>query len=365
MKEADMKSVPQFHRTNRPFRWGFKKIAVAASGMLPLVLGLSTNPAFADPFRATNPRQVGDQTEAAFKAMFEQGNYTEANELLSTAETDEPLAYALKASLAYMNEDLDSMGENARLTRETAEQLKATDPLRGNLYIAAGHFLEGAHSFLTEGVVRSTPAVLSGLQRVFDSLEEAEAVDPNDPELNLLKGYMDLMLSVNLPFANPEQAIQRLQSYAGPSYLAQRGIAIGYRDLDQQDQALTAVDQALQQTPSNPELFYLKAQILRRKSDDATAEEQKRLQRQSLNFFRQAWQYRTQLPETTVEQLDREACRTFQQLRDRNPDVCNDRAIDWQRAERNAANDATPDVTNETDNATDDTNSDPGTEAEN
>ena len=54
-----------------------------------------------------------------------------------------------------------------------------------------------------------------------------------------------------------------------------------------------------------------------------------------MNFFRQAWQLRTQLPENTVEQIDREACRTFQYLRDRDPDACGDsHSIDWQRTEQ-------------------------------
>lgn len=331
-----MTPVSQLNPTKSP-RWGVKRITATVSGTLALVLSLVGNPALADPFRTTNPHPIGDQTEAAFEAMFEEGNYVKAAQLLQSAETDEPLAYALKASLNYNDEDLDAMGENARLTRETAEKLKSTDPLRGNIYIAVGYFLEGAHAFLTEGVVRSTPAVLSRLQQVFDSLNEASKIDPNDPELNLLKGYMDLMLSVNLPFANPQQAIERLQNYAAPVYVSQRGIAIGYRDLNQQDQALAAVDQAIQQAPSNPELFYLKAQILRRQSDGVEGEDQRRLRRQSLNFFRQAWNLKTQLPANTVHQIDREACRTFQQLRNRNPDACSgDTAINWQREQTQA-----------------------------
>jgi tetratricopeptide (TPR) repeat protein len=313
-----------------------KQALAIVTGSVALSFGIWSHPAWAgDPFRSENPRNVGDQTEAAFKAMFEQGNYVAASELLENGESDEPLTYALRASIAYMNEDLDAMGENATLTREKAEQLLAQDPLRGHLYTAAGFFLEGAYSFLTEGAVRSTPTVLGKLQQVFTSLGEAEKLEPNDPELNLLKGYMDLMLSVNLPFANPEDAIQRLETRAAPAYLAQRGIAIAYRDLDQQDQALTAVDRALQETPENPELFYLKAQILRRQSDDVEGEEKTRLQRQSLNLFRQAWQLQSQLPENTAEQLDREACRTFQYLRDRNPDACvSDHSINWQRTEQ-------------------------------
>lgn len=314
-----------------------KRMTAAVAGTLTIALTLLSHPAWAgDPFRASSPHAIDEQTEAAFRAMFEQGNYVEATQLLQTAETNEPLTYALKSSLAYMNDDLDAMGENARLTREKAEQLVGTDPLRGHLYIAAGLFLEGAYSFLTEGAVRSTPAVLGKLQQVFDNLDEAEKIDPNDPELNLMRGYMDLMLATNLPFANPQEAIQRLETQAAPSYLAQRGIAIGYRDLDQQDQALAAVDRALQETPNNPELLYLKAQIIRRQSDDAEGEEQTRLRRQSMNFFRRAWQQQAQLPENTVEQIDREACRTFQYIRNRDPNACNedDHAIDWQRTEQ-------------------------------
>lgn len=315
---------------------GFKRLAATVAGTLTIALVLLSPPAWAgDPFRTSNPHAIDDQTEAAFKAMFEQGDYVKAAELLQTTETDEPLTYALRGSLAYMNDDLEAMGENAHLTQEKAEQLMATDPLRGHLYIAAGLFLEGAYSFLTEGAVRSTPSVLGKLQQVFDNLDEAEKIDPNDPELNLMRGYMDLMLATNLPFANPQDAIQRLETLAAPAYLAQRGIAIGYRDLDQQDQALAAIDQAIQATPNNPELFYLKAQIIRRQSDDVEGDEQARLRRQSLNFFRRAWQLRAQLPENTVEQIDREACRTYQYLRNRNPDACNDdHAIDWQRTEQ-------------------------------
>lgn len=309
---------------------GITRLTVAIASILTLT-GIWANPASADPFRTNNPRQIGDQTEAAFRAMFEQGNYPEAAQLLQNAESNEPLAYALKASIAYIYEDYNAMGENARLTRETAEQLMETDPLRGNLYIAAGLFLEGGHTFLTQGAVRATPTVLSNLQQVFNHLGEAEKIDPNDPELNLLKGYMDLILSVNLPFSNPEEAIQRLQNYAAPIYVAQRGIALGYRDLDQQDQALTAIDQALQAAPNNPELLYLKAQILRRKAEDLQGTEQRQVQTQSLTFFRQAWTLREQLPEETVEQIDREACRTFQQAEDKNPDDCGEREINWQR----------------------------------
>lgn len=155
-----------------------RRVTAAVTGGLTVALSVWVNPALADPFRTNNPHQIGDQTEQAFRALFEQGNYQQAAELLRTAEPNEPLAYAMKAALAYIDEDWNTMGQNARLTRESAEQLMATDPLRGHLYVAAGQFLEGAHTLSTQGAVRATPAILSKLQQIFDSLKEAEKLIP-------------------------------------------------------------------------------------------------------------------------------------------------------------------------------------------
>jgi tetratricopeptide (TPR) repeat protein len=281
------------------------RFAATVTSSVAIALSLVTTsgiaPAWAgDPFRATNPHAIDDQTEAAFNALFKQGNYVEADRLLRTPNTNEPLAFAIKASLSYLEQDTSDLGRNATLTREAAQRLLQTDPLRGHLYTAVGHFLEGAYALQSRGTFAATPEVLGKLQQVFDELQEAERISPNDPELNLIKGYMDLMLAVNLPFANPNDAIQRLQANAAPSYLAQRGIAIAYRDLDQYDQALTAVDRALAETPNNPDLFYLKAQILRQQQKPT----------ESLEFFNRALQSRAQLPRDVVAQIVYEACRT-------------------------------------------------------
>ena len=300
-------------RSRRQLRW--QQATTAIVGTITIALSTWVSPAQADPFRTSGNHRVGDQTEAAFRALFEQGNYQEAANLLRSAEANEPLAYAMKASLAYVDQNWNVMAENARLTRETAERLVQADPLRGHLYIAAGLFLEGAHTLSTQGTVRATPAVLGKLQQVFNQLKEAEKIDPNDPELNLLKGYMDLMLAVNLPFANPQQAIERLETRAAPAYLAQRGIAIAYRDLDKLDQALTAVNTALQQTPTNPELLYLKAQILRKQNNG----------QESLRLFRQALVKKEQLPRNIVRQIAWEQCRTFNQVNNRSRDCENAR----------------------------------------
>lgn len=287
-------------------------------------IGLMALPAWAgDPFRGeSSSRSIDAQTEAAFNQIFVEGNYLEAARLLQTADSSEPLAYAMRASLGYLDGQMDALGENARLTRESAEQLVATDPLRGHLYIAVGHFLEGAYIFSTESPVRATPIVLGKLQQVFDNLEEAEKIDANDPELNLLQGYMDLMLAVNLPFSNPQQAIDRLRDHADPDYLAERGIAIGYRDLDQQDQALQAVDRAIALTPNNPDLLFLKAQILTRQGKLA----------ESLPFYQQALALRAQLPPSLAGQMTFEQCRVENRVnqggRQRNCDAERDAVRD-------------------------------------
>lgn len=316
MTKTTLSLAPQSKQAHAKVFQRLRRLTAATTSGITFALSLWIYPASADPFRSSNPHQVGDQTEQAFKVLFEQGNYRQAEELLRSAETNEPLAYAMKSALAYIDRDWDIMGENARLTLETAEQLVEVDPLRGHLYMAAGQFLEGAHTLSTQGTVRATPAILSKLQQVFDSLKEAEKIDPQDPELNLLKGYMDLMLAVNLPFSNPEQAIERLQNYGAPAYLAQRGIAIAYRDLDRPDQALVAVNSALQQTPDNPELLYLKAQILRRQGSE----------QESLRFFRQALAKQPQLPRNLAYQIAWEQCRTVNQVRNRERD-CSEVAL--------------------------------------
>ncbi|HSM82128.1 MAG TPA: Sll0314/Alr1548 family TPR repeat-containing protein [Nodosilinea sp.] len=282
-------------------RPGSRFKALVAGTLTTAFLGLAPMAAQAgDPFRPNDPHAIGDKTEAVFTALFYKGNYTEAQTLVGqaiAAEPNEPMNYAVAAALGYLNRDLDQLAEQARLTQETAEALKASDPLRGHLYSAVGVFMQGAHVLQTQGIARGTPSALRLLQRVFSELEAAERIDPNDPELSLLKGFMDLLLAVNLPFANPDQAITRLQN-GSPAYLAHRGIAIGLRDLGRYNEALVEVDKALQAAPDNPDLMYLKAQILRLQERNEA----------SLPFFRSALAYADQLPPSTARQIAYEAC---------------------------------------------------------
>lgn len=255
-----------------------------------------------DPFRTQSPSaSISSTSEQIFYAMFREGDYVAAREALESADAganSDPLFHALGAAFAYLDEDWDALADGAMMTEQTAQQLANSDPLRSNLYAAVGTFLEGAYILQTEGVAQGTPKALGMLQTVFDSMDAAEAIDPTDPELSLLKGYMDLLLAVNLPFANPERAIERLQTYGYPAYAAYRGIALGYRDLERDPEALAAVDTALEAAPENPDLLYLKAQILRR------------LERipESIEYFDLALSYAEQLPDQTLRQLAFERC---------------------------------------------------------
>lgn len=275
--------------------------ALLAGTLTTVLIGLTTLPALAgDPFRPNDPHAIGEATESAFKSLFYQGDYKEAQQLVQqavTAEPNEPMNHAMAAAIGYLNKDLEEVSRQAELTQSTAAALKETDPLRGHLYTAVGVFLEGGYVLQTQGIARGTPTALRMLQQVFSELEAAEKIDANDPELSLLKGFMDLLLAVNLPFANPDQAIARLEN-GYPAYLSHRGIAIGLRDLDRYDEAIVEVDKALAAAPENPDLIYLKAQILYLKDDKPG----------SLALFQQALTYAEQLPDPTVRQIKFEAC---------------------------------------------------------
>ena len=259
-----------------------------------------------DPFRSENPRDIGEHTEEAFETIFFLGDYKGAKEPLQLAQqesTNEPLAYALLASLAFTERDWDTLNVYAQKTLQTADALKDTDPLRSNLYLAVGHFMEGTYRYEEEGAV----SAIQKLQLVFKHFDAAEDIDPNDPELNLIKGYVDLLLAVNLPFSSPEQAIERFETYASPEYLVDRGIAVAYRDLKDYDKALDFVNQALEIAPDNPEHYYLKGQILRKigkKNEDIATLEK------ALDHFSRAASLEEQLPEFIVKPLKREIRQT-------------------------------------------------------
>ncbi len=316
-----------------------KRFVSALAGAGAFAFGVFVLPSLAgDPFRSNNPRSIGTITQQAFDAIFLEGNYREAAEGLlpqaTAREPNEPLVYAMQASIAYTHwqgnkKDTALLAEvksNATKTLEAAEKLKATDSMRGNLYTAVSHGLEAATILEEEGSVRGAAKALGKLQQVYGFLDAAEKEAPQDPELNLIKGWMDLLIAVNLPFSDPTQAIARLEK-ASPSYLAARGIAIGHRDLKNYDEALQHVDRALQAAPNNPELHYLKAQILVRQAEKNKQTDQRNAAKAS---FQTALSKPERLPKALVAQIFFEYCRNQRRIdnKERNCDGKRDQIRD-------------------------------------
>ena len=291
-------NYPHSKRFSRRFKWFGSLVA----GTAAIALCFCSHSVFAaDPFRADDQHDIGENTEAAFEAIFKYGNYTEARQYLDMAEeseADEPMVHAMLASMAYLDENWEELRERAELTRATGERLIEADPLRGHIYTAVGIFLEGAHTVTTQGIARGAPTALRKLQQVFSHFDQAERISENDPELSLVKGYMDLLLAVNLPFSNPEKAITYLDTHGYPAYIAQRGIALGYRDLGQYSDAIEAVDRAIEEAPDNPELYYLKAQLYSIEDRDS----------ESLELYNQTLEYEDQIPQRLVQRARFEHC---------------------------------------------------------
>ncbi|MCS6960429.1 MAG: Sll0314/Alr1548 family TPR repeat-containing protein [Pseudanabaenaceae cyanobacterium SKYGB_i_bin29] len=253
-------------------------------------------PAWAgDPFRTTNPRPIGNETEKAFQLLFQQGNYLAGAKQVDTAlrtEADEPLLHSLRAAIAYLEKDFPGMLVYANRIKDNAQKLLPRDKLRGHLYTGVGLFMEAGHIVSTQGVIKGSPQAIAVLQKALEEIAKAQEVDPTDPELNLIKGYMDILVASVLPLADLEAALNTLRQ-AAPEYLRWRGIALGYRDAKKSDLALEAVDKAIALAPQNPELFYLKGQILWQKG---SIEEGKR-------FYRLAAERSSQLPKEVARQL--------------------------------------------------------------
>lgn len=313
-------------------------LAIFSSSVLLLSLG--TTAAWAgDPFRGDrNPSNIGDHTEAAFEAIFAAGDYRQALHHIQMAlrsEGSDPLAPAIRASLAYnLDSDLETMQRYAEQTKVAAQALldrpnaSPQDQVRGNLYLAAGTFLDGVYTWENE---KDYVSAALTVQEVFGYINAAERIDEaaqlNDPELNLVKGYIELLLSVNLPMSSPENAIAEFEATAQPRYLVDRGIAIAYRDIGYKagkagnvDKARTAyrnaldhVNNSLDATPGNPELLYLKAQILHEQGkvnqgvakQNPTARDIAQVE-EAVDLFNQALAARAQLPVSLPAQIERE-----------------------------------------------------------
>jgi len=255
-----------------------------------------------DPFRTgEGSRPISDATEAVFVAVFQEGDYVKAKTLLPTAlktSSQEPLTLTMAAGMAYLDSNWADLNRYANQTLQVAQKLSAKDPLRSNLYQAVGNFLLAAYDMSEGGAgpVAGVALALMRAQDVFGYLNQAKAINPNDPELNLIQGFIEWGVANNLGIFKIEDAISRLQNQAAPPYLSYRGVALAYRDLNQSQLALEAIEKALAAAPNNPELLYLKAQILSQAGNKQA----------SLSFFNQALAMSNQLPPDLIKQIQLE-----------------------------------------------------------
>ena len=251
--------------------------------------------------------------------MFRDGDYAKAKEYLNLAlktEPNEPLTYAMSTLYPFSAGDFEQVKIYGDRTITAAEQLMSTNPMRGNLYQGVGMAILAAYEMKKAN--GGALGALSKLQMVFEYIDKAKTIAPNNSELNLIKGYMDLLLAVNVPFSDANQAIEQLKN-AEPKYLALRGMYIGHRDLKEYDRANTAIDNARKLAPQNPELTYYKAQLLGIRGREQHSDSDLRA---SIQLFESAYQKRDGLLLSTIAQILSERCQAKSSLAKTNSDAC-------------------------------------------
>ncbi len=262
----------------------------------------------------------GSNIERAKEAMFRDGDYIRAKKYLDaarTSEPNEPLVYAMSTLYPFSAGNLEQVKRYSEQTAQAGKRLMNVNPVRGNLYQGVGGAIGAAYEMKKNGPL----GALNRLQQVFKYMDAAKKLNPNDPELNLIKGYMDLLLAVNVPFADANQAIEQLKN-SEPKYLAYRGIYIGYRDLKKYDQALAAINTAIKLAPNNPELTYYKAQVLAIRGRANKSTKDSNDLRESIRLFESAYQKRDRLLTSTIVQILSERCQAKSALNKTNTDGC-------------------------------------------
>jgi tetratricopeptide (TPR) repeat protein len=261
--------------------------------VFPLATLLFASPALAqDPFRTgSDARPMGPTLESAFEDFFRTGEFQDANQKLNKAQSEnpnEPLVYTLQAALAYQNGQREKMLAMTQKTRDVAQSMEAKDPGRSHLYRGIAQGLEGSSYYLKDGFL-GLPKALTYVTSMFLEIDRARQLAPDDPEVNLFVGYIDLLLN---KYSDALKGFRK----AGPPYLALRGQALVLRDTKAYPQAQAMTENALVAAPRNAELHYLKAQTLalQNKPEEALAS------------FNKALELGKQLPPSTKTQLMRE-----------------------------------------------------------
>ncbi len=270
-------------------------------------------------FPTSGNREKGSNVERAKEAMFRDGDYVKAKQHLDAAlktEPNEPLTYAMSTLYPFSLGDFEKVKEYGEKTSKAAEQLMPTNPLRGNLYQGVGLAIMATYELKKAN--GGALGALGKLQKVFEYIDKAKKIDPNNSELSLIKGYMDLLLAVNVPFSDTSQAIDQLKN-AEPRYLALRGMYIGHRDLKEYDKASNAIEAALRIAPQNPELIYYKAQLLNIRGREQNNDNDLR---ESIKLFEVAYQKRDRLLLSTIAQILSERCQAKSSLAKVGNETC-------------------------------------------
>jgi len=267
-----------------------RRSLIAALTAIVLTSGSALPAGAADPFRSGNAARstIGPALQSAFEDFFRNGDYLNAGQKLTKAQQqnpDEPLVYALQAALAYQEGQVDRIVALAQKTRQVAQALEPRDPSRAHLYLGLAQGLEGSSIYLKDGIL-GLPRVLTYVPGMFAEINQARQLSPDDPEINLFVGYIDVLLT------KFDEALAEFRK-AAPMYLSFRGQALAHRDRKDYKMALTMVDRAIEAAPRNPDLYYLKGQILALQGNPTAA----------ISLFDQALELGKQLPEGTRRQI--------------------------------------------------------------
>jgi tetratricopeptide (TPR) repeat protein len=266
---------------------------------LPLAILLCASSALAaDPFRVGfKARPMGASLQSAFEDFFRYGRYQSSDQKLTKAQAEnpnEPLVYTLQAATAYQNQQKDVFLTTLPKIRAASKAIAEKDVARSHLYRGIAQGLEG---YFLKDSVTDLPKTLTYASSMLLEIDKAHQLSPNDPEINLFVGFINMVLGKR------DEALTNFQK-AGPPYLALRGQALVYRDTKDYPNAQIAVDKAIAVAPKNPELLYLKAQILSLQKNPTEA----------VKYFDQAIKLGNELPEGTLKQINKERSSQISQL---------------------------------------------------
>ena len=259
--------------------------------VLPLSVIFCAHSALAaDPFRVgIKARPMGASLQSVFEDFFRYGKYKSSSQKLAKAQAEnpnEPLVFTLLAATAYQNQQKDVFLQMVPKIRDASNRIAAKDSARSHLYKGIAQGLQGY--FLKDNVT-DLPKTLTYASSMLLEIDKAHSLSPNDPEINLFVGFINMVLGKH------DEALKNFQK-ASPPYLALRGKALVYRDTKDYANAQVAVDKAIAVAPQNPELLYLKAQILVLQKNPNEA----------MKYFNQALKLGNELPADTLKQINKE-----------------------------------------------------------